>query len=690
MKITKLNCTACGAPISVPEDLDILFCSSCGSKLAVDRGEGYVTLKLIEKLAQAIQDSGEKTTSAIKDSTYVTKAELIRMQINQSINTEAMKMTTLQQEIRSLQRKPQLTPVEIAQLSELRINELNSLLSIRKQRMELSKLDEGWEESMEVFQTDLNELNKIIGYFAPCAIDYKTQAALNDLVSERTRCENALTSLEKKLLLRKLKFPKYGPVDKLSVEELENLEKDMSEDMELLTSNPQSQVKQGFRNQLQEIRNRFNAIFPRKKVESATGPLKSLDLHPPYSEFPFELIPLIELVKSDQAKVNESPENPSKHIIKAEIEKIGAVLQARHDLDIPGQRIKAEQQKKKERKTNRIIALVILGVTVLTVIVFALIRLGSRSTPVKSTTNSPTSSNRESTVSATNTQNNYTASSIDLFEIVALRTYLRPEADINSKEGAELVHGELMLSLGQAVGASDWYAVQLLRDDSTGFLYQQWVSPVTGKSVKAKTFSENYNSLLYKEDFSRAEAGWYEGDFNDDLGKWEYDIENGVYQIDLTLNESGYVYSTADIVDLAPNYLVTVHTTMLDSDGLSASGMVINYTDENNFDYFVITSEGNVTIGATRNNYSRKIYSTADSPNPVQLTEGDNELSVLVEVDDADSSTQFTYIVNGYEVYELAYTHPQDLRPTVGVIVWSMDPHLPVSYTFDNFVIYTK
>ena len=49
MQIVKLNCTACGAPISITEDIDILFCTSCGSKLAVERGDGYITLKLVEK-----------------------------------------------------------------------------------------------------------------------------------------------------------------------------------------------------------------------------------------------------------------------------------------------------------------------------------------------------------------------------------------------------------------------------------------------------------------------------------------------------------------------------------------------------------------------------------------------------------------------------------------------------------------
>ena len=85
MQIVKLNCTACGAPISVPEHLDRLNCSACGSLLQVDRGEGYITLIIFEKISQAIETSGKETTAAIKESSYVTKTELQKLQIQQEI-----------------------------------------------------------------------------------------------------------------------------------------------------------------------------------------------------------------------------------------------------------------------------------------------------------------------------------------------------------------------------------------------------------------------------------------------------------------------------------------------------------------------------------------------------------------------------------------------------------------------------
>ncbi len=85
MKTVKLNCASCGAPIVIPDDVDTVVCSSCHSTMMVDRGEGYVTLKIVEKLA-----------NAIKENAYVTQVELKRMQFNQLISMEEMKINSLQ------------------------------------------------------------------------------------------------------------------------------------------------------------------------------------------------------------------------------------------------------------------------------------------------------------------------------------------------------------------------------------------------------------------------------------------------------------------------------------------------------------------------------------------------------------------------------------------------------------------
>ena len=128
MKVVKLNCTACGAPISIPENVDQLNCSACGSFLQVDRGEGYITLRVLEKLTKSIETSGKATTDAIKESSYVTRTELKKLQIQQEIIANQTILANIESEIRTLKR------------SEVKnnINEINSLYG--KQYQILDKL----------------------------------------------------------------------------------------------------------------------------------------------------------------------------------------------------------------------------------------------------------------------------------------------------------------------------------------------------------------------------------------------------------------------------------------------------------------------------------------------------------------------------------------------------------------------
>jgi len=81
MEIKKLNCTACGAPISVPDDMDYINCAACGSFLAIQRGEGYVALKVAEKISRVIEDSGRGTQEVIRQGSQDTQVELRRMQL---------------------------------------------------------------------------------------------------------------------------------------------------------------------------------------------------------------------------------------------------------------------------------------------------------------------------------------------------------------------------------------------------------------------------------------------------------------------------------------------------------------------------------------------------------------------------------------------------------------------------------
>jgi LSD1 subclass zinc finger protein len=126
MMLTKLNCSACGAPISVPDGLDYINCSSCGTFLVIERGEGYMALKVAEKIVQAIEDSGRGTQDVIRENTKVTQAELKRLQETQEISNAEMQLSTIQTEIRGILRAEQNKRTE-EQLNTLRLSEYEAM-----------------------------------------------------------------------------------------------------------------------------------------------------------------------------------------------------------------------------------------------------------------------------------------------------------------------------------------------------------------------------------------------------------------------------------------------------------------------------------------------------------------------------------------------------------------------------------
>ena len=686
MKIVKLNCTSCGAPISIPENIDTLFCSSCGSKLAVDRGEGYVTLQLVEKLTQAVQESGEKAHSAIKENTYVTKTELKRVQISQSINTEEMKLNTLRQEMRSLTRKPQLLPVELQQLNSLWLDECNILLKIRKYNLDSAKLEEGWEESMDVFQADLVALNEIIQTLQPNANYVLINQRMQELLQERARCERHLEELETELLSRQLKWLSYKPLAELTLEEVEKLRGDVQVDMKLLTGNPQSVVKTRLLTELNTVIARINAIYPRMKVESVTGPLKSLDLQPPYPEIPWELIPLIELADGDLVKVNQSPENPCKALIKQQIERISQELKTRQAMDLPGQRVLAEKRRKKRQKVTWIVILSVVGAIIFFIFVAALVNHSTKhDSPVSETRN-----NNPNPTSTSKTVSQYQKLDIKLLEIVAQKTYLRAEASPTSQESTQLVYGDLVYNLGQAGSAQDWYNVITTKDAYSGYLYQEWVSPIYGTTIKASPFPQP-GHLLFSEDFSNNNKGWYEDTFSAESENYTLQVRNGHYQIDTSATTPYFVNSYIPMDELPSSYIVSATTENLSSDGLSSAGLIFNYIDQDNFDYFLLTSDGEVLIGMRRNGLTVPIYDSSESKGnqiPSIVGNGANELSLLVEVDEQEGSSSLTFGLNGFEIYNLVLEKAKTYTSNLGVMVYTLDHRCSAAYSFDNFKVY--
>lgn len=138
MSIIKMSCTACGAPISIPEDVLQITCTSCGTSLLVERGEGYVALKIAEKLARAIETSGMETQEVIRENTQVTRTELQRLQLTQELATTEMQLNGIQSEIRMLERESK-NPTAVKQLPALHQSEYAAMERLRALKLQLSE-----------------------------------------------------------------------------------------------------------------------------------------------------------------------------------------------------------------------------------------------------------------------------------------------------------------------------------------------------------------------------------------------------------------------------------------------------------------------------------------------------------------------------------------------------------------------
>lgn len=111
MEIIQLNCTSCGAPIKVLPDVEIIICPYCHTNMIVERSQSQVILKM-----------GQQVSKSIERGTDTTQVELKRLQLGQDISMLQLQLSTLQAEIRTLERQGS-TPLIKKQLGELKVQE---------------------------------------------------------------------------------------------------------------------------------------------------------------------------------------------------------------------------------------------------------------------------------------------------------------------------------------------------------------------------------------------------------------------------------------------------------------------------------------------------------------------------------------------------------------------------------------
>ncbi|MBG0771869.1 MAG: hypothetical protein H0S82_09170, partial [Anaerolineaceae bacterium] len=181
MKLIKLNCSACGAPISIPEDIDRLTCANCGTFLVLERGEGYYALKAAEQISEAIHETGRGTQDAIRQGAQDTRKELQRLQLNQALGNANSALNATQAEQRAL-RRGQITPAIALQLQTLNYQQWNQWEAVRKIQKELDVLEGGpIEQNMTALKNQIKMLDYSLTILNSCTKSSQVQKSKETL-----------------------------------------------------------------------------------------------------------------------------------------------------------------------------------------------------------------------------------------------------------------------------------------------------------------------------------------------------------------------------------------------------------------------------------------------------------------------------------------------------------------------------
>ena len=257
MKIIKLNCAACGAPISLPENLEQLSCSNCGTHLMVEHGEGYYALKAVEQLSEAIEQSGNKTQDAIREGAQVTQIELKRLQLSQTLSSATSALNATQSEQRTLTRT-QMTPAAQHQLQELKVQEFTQREEIRQIQKQIDLLEGGpLEGNYQALTNQIHLLEKSIATLQSCPQTSKNRSIMQKLVRELQKYQSHIKTLHANQLRKKTKSFSIRPPFGTDLNELLGQLRQIQSDLGSISNQPPSPYKPTLLNELTQLQSRL-------------------------------------------------------------------------------------------------------------------------------------------------------------------------------------------------------------------------------------------------------------------------------------------------------------------------------------------------------------------------------------------------------------------------------------------------
>jgi hypothetical protein len=266
MELQKLNCPACGAPITVPQDIDQLNCSSCGTYLSVKRGDGYAALKVAEKVAQAIEQTGKETQSAIAAGAEITRKELQRLQLCQDLSSTETRLTNIRTEIRQLTlQENSITKHDrntakrktaiLNQLNDLRGQEYTALNKIRILKGSLASLDlTDPRLNMDFLQTDLGLIHEEIAILRQISSQTQEIKKAISVLDNQDKTNNAdITSLRLSLARKGLVTYQIAAQTPQTLSQFQDLLNHLHEDQGAVSKWPKSAEKKTIEAELSQL-----------------------------------------------------------------------------------------------------------------------------------------------------------------------------------------------------------------------------------------------------------------------------------------------------------------------------------------------------------------------------------------------------------------------------------------------------
>jgi len=218
--------------------MDYINCAACGSFLAIQRGEGYVALKVAEKISRAIEDSGRGTQEVIRQGSQDTQVELRRMQLQYELSTADLKLSNIQSEIRSTPATKEATK----KLNQLRILEYEALGRVRDVKARILQLGEQTPQGLIPGLTEqvnlLQSMVQVAAYTGQSSSQIRN--VQQGLQQEISRLTKQIEDLRVKIITSPLKYFKQANWPSSNQAELGQVLKAIDEDLVAVSRLPGS------------------------------------------------------------------------------------------------------------------------------------------------------------------------------------------------------------------------------------------------------------------------------------------------------------------------------------------------------------------------------------------------------------------------------------------------------------------